>query len=155
MSYSRTGWLRWSFDGEKRWGDWRRLTETTIAGIPALPGAYALALPGGRGIQRLLDLDPHGVLDIGESDGLADRVWSLRGCMANPGATGHMAGWRLGALGLLKKIGCEPSELRIAWAPTRSKEEAYAEEGRAMRYYFEVFGELPPLNYKFNWSSFD
>jgi hypothetical protein len=42
----------------------------------------------------------------------------------------------------------------MRWVQTKSKREAHAYEGRVMLTYMLRHGELPPLNYKFNWSAF-
>jgi hypothetical protein len=35
-----------------------------------------------------------------------------------------------------------------------TKPEAYEWEGWLLKTYFELLGELPPLNYTFNWSAY-
>ncbi|MFI5302569.1 MAG: hypothetical protein ACHREM_31145 [Polyangiales bacterium] len=57
-----------------------------------------------------------------------------------------MAGWRLGTGGLLDRLGLKPSDLRFSWCGAASKDEAYRIEGTLLRGYYELFGELPPLN---------
>jgi len=65
-----------------------------------------------------------------------------------------MAGWRLGTLRLLKRLGVAAEDLLVDWHEVADKDEAYEWEGWLLRTYFQIFGELPPLNYKFNWSAF-
>jgi hypothetical protein len=62
-----------------------------------------------------------------------------------------MAGWRLGSFGLLERLGGKVDNLQFSYRKATSKEDAYRIEGQMLRVYFDIFGELPPLNYKFNW----
>jgi hypothetical protein len=142
------------FPSGEEWTDWRPLNSETLAAVPGQPGAYVLSLPAGLPLGRLLHADPHRLLDIGESSNLRRRLDSLRRCATEAGTPGHMAGWRLGTMGLLARLECSAEELRVSWRAARTKEEAYAHEGFILRAYFDLFGELPPLNYKFNWSAF-
>jgi hypothetical protein len=106
-------------------------------------------------IGRLLEDDLNGVLDIGESGQLRKRLQDLHRCASKPGEVGHMAGWRLGSFGLLTRLKVSVADLRVSWRPTGSKEEAYRVEGQMLRSYYDIFGELPPLNYKFNWTTWE
>lgn len=134
--------------------------DETVDLLTEEPGVYLLARASHAGslkphpIRRLLQADPHGLLDIGEAANLRRRLGQLRECVAQPGTLGHMAGWRLGHLGLLRKLGCESEDLLVSHFVVKTKEDAYGWEGWLLRTYFELFGELPPLNYKFNWSAF-
>lgn len=124
------------------------------------PGVYLLAIPLKRTsnepkpLGRFLATDPHGLVDIGEAENLWKRLCSLFDCTSNMGKTGHMAGWRLGSLGLLRKIGCKTEDLLVSWYHIKSKNKSYEREGTILKTYFELFGELPPLNYKYNWSAY-
>lgn len=145
-------WRDWRILSGAHWTDWLPLSPATIAIAPTTPGAYVLGLPPGPPMGRLLAEDPHRLLDIGESGNLKQRLASLRACASTPGRPGHMAGWRLGSLGLLEKLGATVDGLQVSWRSTETKEGAYAAEGLMLRLYFDIFGELAPLNYKFNWS---
>ncbi len=154
-------WKNWNFKSHGRFGSkWHRLTENTVKDSPEEPGVYLLARPKRQGgtsagpIGRLLADDPWGILDIGEAICLRTRIGQLRDCCANRGLQGHMAGWRLGTLRLIRRLDLDPDDLLVAWSKVGSKKEAYEWEGWLLRNYFRVFGELPPLNYKFNWSAF-
>lgn len=145
-------WRDWRFPSGADWNNWHPLSLATIDTAPTTPGAYVLGLPPGPPLGRLLALDPHRLLDIGESGNLRNRLANLRACASTAGRPGHMAGWRLGSMGLLDRLAATVDDLRVSWCATRTKEEAYAAEGRMLRLYFDIFGELAPLNYKFNWS---
>lgn len=58
-------------------------------------------------------------------------------------------------MGLLARLGLRADELRLSVCYAPSKEEAYRVEGTILRIYYGLFGELPPLNYKFNWSTWE
>lgn len=147
-------WQAWTFPDGENWTDWCMLSSSTLDAVPSQPGAYVLGLPEGLPLGRLLHADPHRLLDIGEASNLRRRLESLRRCARVPGTPGHMAGWRLGTMGLLARLECSVEELRVSWCVAPTKEDAYAREGFLLHTYFDLFGELPPLNYKFNWSAF-
>lgn len=149
-----SSWKRWDFEGAEAWSDWAPFTPETLESVPTSAGGYILGLPEGRIIHRVCGVDPHGILDIGEASALRSRLTALHRCASNERAKGHMAGWRLGTLGLLRVLGCSAKDLRLSWLETQDKEAAYRLEGDMLRLYLERFGEPPPLNYKFNWSSF-
>ena len=90
---------------------------------------------------------------VGESADLNKRLATLFLCASTKDQPGHMAGWRLGSLGLLERLELAPGDLRVSWCYAKSKGEAYRIEGTMLRMYYQHFGELPPLNHKFNWSS--
>ncbi|MEO7034455.1 MAG: hypothetical protein ABI548_11180 [Polyangiaceae bacterium] len=148
-------WNKWRFPGGDAWSDWHALEPATIEALAVKPGAYVVGLPESFGsLRRLLAADEHGLLDVGESGELRTRLRHLFRCATVKGQRGHMAGWRLGTGGLVDKLGITAQELRISWcyAEDGSDEEAYRLEGTILQSYFDLFGELPPLNYKFNWS---
>jgi hypothetical protein len=96
-------------------------------------------------MSRLLGVDEQGVLDIGESKNLRKRLRALAACASADGVKGHMAGWRYRYLQLHEKL---PGDLVVAW---RYGDESYKLEAVTMTNYVNAFGELPPLNYQFNW----
>lgn len=153
-------WKDWNFPNRGRFNDWSKLTIDTINSIKAKPGVYLLAIPLEKGslktisLGRFLATDPHGLIDIGEAQNVKQRIKTLFACATEEGTTGHMAGWRLKNLNILDRIGHQAEELLISWYYLKNKNEAYEWEGWLLKEYFELFGELPPLNYKFNWSSF-
>ena len=143
----------WNRSNSALWKDWNNgfRLEDAVARIPSgTSGAYLLGLMDERRksipITRLCGEDPHGVLDIGESDDLKDRLGKLSTCLTKEGARGHMAGWRYTFLRLKELL---PGDLYVCWC---SAEDSYELEGKMLWAYTSAFRELPPLNYKFNWS---
>jgi hypothetical protein len=152
-------WSDWKFEGADKWTDWECIENVKC---PPVAGAYVLGLrPRSEkeqtGLGRLLERDPHFILDIGESSNLQRRVATLLHCMSGKGNEGHMAGWRLGSMGLMEKLRAEPRDFRVSYcvAKKSAKDEAYRLESEILRAYYGIFGELPPLNYKFNWSTWE
>lgn len=152
MAVTLTDWRRWEFLGAGKWMQWLPLTDAVLAEVPEGAGAYIIGIRRDK-IGRLLADDPHAVVDIGESVRLRGRLRDFVRCAGNPGQEGHMAGWRLGKLGLLERLGVAVTDLRFTYRGARDKDDAYRIEGEMLRLYFELFGELPPLNYKYNWAT--
>jgi len=115
------------------------------------PGAYVIATD--KPVSRAIGVDDLGLLDVGESDGLRARLRDFKRCLTKRGDEGHMAGWRFAFFRFERHFPVE--SLRVRWTATTSKEKAYAMEGRILLEYIKLHGELPPLNYKFNWSEFE
>jgi len=63
-----------------------------------------------------------------------------------------MAGWRYCFFCLDRHF--KRANLRVRWIGTNNKQEGHAIEGQVLLTYLRNHTELPPLNYKFNWSSF-
>lgn len=133
------------------WSNWVPLDEVALkAGRrgwpPYEPGAYVLRACGVV-LRRMLGDDEHGVLDVGESRSLASRLYQLRACAMGNRRSGHMAGWRYAYLQLADRMPAH--SLEVAW---RVGADPYRLEAEVMKAYLDAFGELPPLNYKANWS---
>ncbi len=152
MAVTLTDWRRWDFQGAEQWMQWLPLTNVELDDVPVEAGAYIVGIRRDR-IGRLLADDPHAIVDIGESARLRGRLRDFVRCAGNPGQEGHMAGWRLGKLGLLERLGVTVADLRFTYCETQDKDGAYRMEGVMLRMYFDLFGELPPLNYKYNWAT--
>jgi len=131
------------------WSEWIPLTELDLGTIPNKPGTYVVATR--TPITRVLGSDPEGFLDVGESSTLRKRIASFLTCAQNPNAYGHMAGIRFALMrfGELFPV----STLWIRYAVLETKELAYAAEGALLKHYTQEHRELPPLNYKYNWSA--
>jgi len=151
MAVTLAEWAEWMFAGGEQWTDWLPLSETEFARVPEGEGAYVVGIKDRAKIGRLLEDDPHSVIDIGESMQLRERLRDCVRCAGCKGQRGHMAGWRLGSFGLLERLGGKVDNLQFSYRKATSKEDAYRIEGQMLRVYFDIFGELPPLNYKFNW----
>ncbi|MCA9579448.1 MAG: hypothetical protein KC668_28660 [Myxococcales bacterium] len=156
-SFTHDEWKKWTFKRGAEWTEWHALSpEVVEANVPTGPGVYVLGLgQRKRGVARLLGVDVHSVLDVGESGALRRRLLTLHRCVSTPGQTGHMAGWRLGTQGLLERMGVTVGQLRVSWCPVEDKRTAYGTEGQILQGYYHLFGELPPLNYKFNWATLE
>jgi len=126
--------------------EWLKLTEH-YASAPPGPGAYIICAD--REIQRAIGADEHGILTIGESENLRRRLAAFVRCAKNPGAAGHMAGWRFNYASFEQVFPLD--SLWVSWYPTPDKATAYAKEGQMLALYLAEHFELPPLNYKFNW----
>ncbi len=133
------------------WTGWHNLTGIDWDTVPAQCGAYIVA--SARPISRAVGIDQEGFLDVGESVDLAERLRAFNRCATNPGKTGHMAGWRFAHLRLSRHFPIE--QLRVRWRTVATKDDAYSLEGEILRAYVTQHGELPPLNYKFNWDHID
>ena len=65
-----------------------------------------------------------------------------------------MAGWRYAYFGHAQHFPL--SSLRVKWSAAQSKRGAYRAEGKLLLLsYLKRYCELPPLNYKSNWSTLD
>lgn len=134
---------------DKRWTKWVGLHDAVSGrAIGAGPGAYVIR--AGRPIHRAVGTDKLGIIDIGESTGLRSRLRAFAKCASTPGAQGHMAGWRYADLGMDTIFPL--AELLVRWCDLQSKDEAVKVEAEVMTKYIKIHYELPPLNYKFNWS---
>jgi hypothetical protein len=144
--------LMFDWDG---WTEWTPLTaldlSTDRSPVPKKPGAYVVATD--RPVSRAVGTDTEGFLDVGESGKLRDRLWGFQECVTNRGAEWHRAGWRFAFFRFERHF--PVSSLRVRWRATDTKSEAYRLEGQLLLVYLTRHGELPPLNYKFNWDSFE
>jgi len=132
------------------------LTKANAETAPRKPGTYIARVitPDGRPrvIQRCVSQDPDGILDIGESGNLRRRLKTFVRCISDPTAHqgGHMAGWRYSYLGMRAHFPVDRME--FTFRVVGSKAKASGLEGKLLRAYVAAHFELPPLNYKFNWS---
>jgi hypothetical protein len=133
------------------WTNWTPLVGLDVSNVPEGPGAYVVATD--RPINRAVGVDPEGFLDVGESGKLSNRLWGFRECITVRGAGWHSAGWRFAFFRFDRHFPI--ASLRVRWAATRTKAKAYRAEGQLLLSYLLRHGELPPLNYKFNWQSFE
>ena len=138
----------------KHW-DWSGWTEDWLPLLdayktaPDLPGVYIIAAD--RAIHRLVGVDEHGILDIGESDSLQARLSAFVGCARGTRQAGHSAGWRFLDNKFAEHFPLE--SLWVSWRTAHNKEEAHAGESQYLSTYLSLHYELPPLNHQFNWSA--
>lgn len=116
---------------------------------PSGPGVYMIV--ANREIHRAVGIDEHGILDVGESDNLNERLASFVGCARGTRAAGHMAGWRFLEFGFENQFPLD--SLLVSWYEVSDKDAAYAKEGEILSQYYLQHFELPPFNFKFNWSN--
>ena len=128
---------------------WIPLTYDETKRAPATPGVYQIRCRG-KAIPRMLGVDEEGILTIGESVSIQRRL-GLFLYSAEGKKGGHAAGWRFNFLQLVNK-GFPIDSLEFRWAHAPDKKAAYSMEGCLLADYLGRFGELPPLNYKANWS---
>lgn len=136
-----------------RLSGWRSLTESELWQVPDGPGVYEVRCPGPP-IPRALAKDHEMILDIGESKNLQTRLLGFLRCALGRSKTGHMAGWRFAHLSrrLSFRRRFPVRNLEFRWRERRTKKAANDAECARMQRYLRRFGELPPLNYKFNWA---
>jgi len=129
---------------------WRKLIEFENAWyqIPQKAGVYVIS--AGKNIHRTVGVDKVGIIDIGETVNLRNRIKSFLYCAKGEKKKGHMAGWRYHHLPYSKYFPIE--SLLIQWKEIDDKDSARKEESRLMDVYVREHLELPPLNYSFNWS---
>lgn len=135
----------------EKWSSWLPLTREGIKNAPWNAGAYLLRVRQGEkgrvpALPRLLGRDPNAILDIGQSGVIRMRLLRFLACSADNDARGHMAGWRYRYLKLHERL---PGRLEFCFV---TGVDPVKMEARLMTEYLNQFGELPPLNYKFNWS---
>jgi hypothetical protein len=131
--------------------NWYNLEKEEIRKIPPKPGVYKISRfdkdDNPIEITRFFGIDKEGIIDIGESHNLRERLMNFKRNIEN-GKGGHMAGWRYYFLKLHNKVPI----LKFNYEVCNTKEEAYKKEHAMMKKYLDEHKELPPLNYKYNWS---
>jgi hypothetical protein len=132
------------------WIDWLQLCALKSSDIPTEPGAYLVATRSP--LNRAAGTDSDGVIDIGESNHLRSRIMSFIGCATGKRKEGHMAGWRYFNFDFDTIFPFD--SLWIRWTTVKTKEDAYKVEGELLHSYIDIYKELPPLNYKFNWTGY-
>ncbi|MEM6394443.1 MAG: hypothetical protein AAF797_16880 [Planctomycetota bacterium] len=133
------------------WTPWEKLSAIDVSTLNPGPGNYVIA--AARPLARAHGIDRYGLLTIGESSGLQQRIRDFIRCATREGQEGHIAGWRYNYFGFDSVFPFK--SLLIRWQAAESKAEANKIEAQTMRSYLDDHFELPPLNYKFNWSGWD
>lgn len=132
------------------WSDWASFDSLDFKRVSVGSGAYVIV--ANSALRRVVGTDTEGILHVGEATKLRERIRCFLRCAgsSNASITGHMAGWRFSYLKMASVFPLQ--RLRVRWKATATKEDAYSLEGDILRRYSAIHFELPPLNYKFNWS---
>jgi len=98
-------------------------------------------------IPRFLDKDKEGILQIGSSGNVRERLKRFRGA-ADGKEYPHSAGKRLALVKKLNPFKKTYEEFKIEYHFRRLEHERRAkeEEDKLLKCYFRKFGEAPPLN---------
>lgn len=135
------------FDNWSGWCDWIKLPDVDWNEIPTGPGTYMIAAR--HTLRRAVEDDPEGILDIGMSKSLRNRLNQFCRCAGDRDRTGHMAGWRYARYNMNQHFPLDT--LYICWRIAATTEEAAREEGRLIEEYVKQHMESPPLNYSASW----
>jgi hypothetical protein len=108
------------------------------------PGAYKIVCS--EEIRRLRGADPEGILVIGESVNLRNRVGQFIRTVIDEKNSSHSEGVTFYNLGMSTRF--PVSTLRFKFAVTGTKAEAEALEAKTMKAYEDRHWEFPPLNFK-------
>lgn len=152
LEFERQRLSNFDWTGWTGWVAWPELDAQNFRQAPETRGAYVIAAP--RAINRAIGADTEGFLDIGETGESAARtvrrrLREFKKCATTRLYEKHAAGYRFAYFYFARFFPLD--SLRVRWISTRTKEEAYRAEGRLLLTYLYRHGELPPLNYKFNW----
>ncbi|MCK4340635.1 MAG: hypothetical protein KAY37_02785 [Phycisphaerae bacterium] len=131
------------------WEQWTNFKSLSFSTVPTGAGAYVIATD--RPLQRAVGTDADGIIDVGQSAHLRQRLRAFRSCATNRYREGHMAGWRFGVFRLAHHFPLDT--LLVRWKATRDADEARGVEADLMFQYFRCHTELPPLNYSFTWAN--
>ncbi|MBF0305750.1 MAG: hypothetical protein HQL41_08900 [Alphaproteobacteria bacterium] len=129
------------------WTDWKLLIGLEWKEVPKGPGTYMIAAD--HPLNRAVGTDQEGILDIGKSKGLRDRLKRFQHCASTPEKRGHMAGRRFALYEMTSHFPME--SLYVSWRPAASEDLAAREEGRLLDEYVKQHMESPPLNYSASW----
>ena len=137
-----------------RWNKWLDIDNYAV--IPSSPGVYRIRLIDSAGhspvpVKRLLCQDEDGLLVIGESKDLRNRLKEFhKVTKEKTGFLRHSAGDRL-LLNLIfrhisSKAFFDNKGLEVSFTKAQDKAGAQRLEELLLKVYFIQFGELPPLN---------
>jgi len=131
------------------WSDWIPFLEINRHNIPERPGVYIIRYSQIKGapakVSRAYGIDKQGILSIGETSNLRDRLRGFyRTIKGNRRSSNHAASWYYVSCRydrFFKKEG-----LQFRFKVTNTKEEAEREEFILLAKYRNKFLDLPPLN---------
>lgn len=114
--------------------------------IPEVGGVYHIYCYKGKKpitINRVLGIDKQGILYIGKSDNLRERLRMLwRVLNPNLKATAHTFGTKYNGNNKLKKV----FPLKTLSVSFKTTSEPKNLETKLLNQYFDKFGEVPPMN---------
>lgn len=132
----------------EKWSEWQSLNIENIRNLPTSPGCYKISCS--KPINRLFGTDDEGILNIGESKDLNQRLDQFIKAVTIPDhmdivkGDNHSAGGKFSLLRLQEEFPVE--SLRFKFAITESKEEAERLEAKELERYEDSYLEFPPLN---------
>lgn len=138
-----------------KWSGWQDILSIKEVGtLGNGPGVYKIRLADSAkrpiSIGRFLHEDKSGLLAIGESKHLAERIREFKGGWQSGRFGRHPAGDRM-FLASVYKYSClqtshQNSILQVCVMKCANKEAAQDQEEKLLKDYFIDYGELPPLN---------
>jgi hypothetical protein len=126
---------------------WKPLNEKSIETLKEVAGVYWIR--SNMKIKRLFGVDNQGLLMIGASKNLHDRIWAFY--VASTGqrkSMQHIEGQRYHYFKIRK---LHKGELEFKYQKTKNKKEAFAKENMLLEQYEIRHKELPPLNKTGGW----
>ena len=131
------------------WSSWISFSEVDRYHIPEKPGVYEIRCVSGRGkpieIYRVYGVDEHGILSIGETSNLSDRLHGFRRTIQpHTKRSSHAAGYYYVSLGYSRVF--KKENLQFKYKVTGTKKQAQKEEFILLCKYRSQFLDLPPLN---------
>lgn len=136
-----------------RWDRWQDIIcIEDFTELCVWPGVYEIRLSASDGqplnIPRLLANDAEGILTIGESKNVAERVRSFYKA-SNGYHSAHSEAERMYLVKFwteFQKSVYRGSKIQVRSLRLRNKADAEERKERLLKLYFKKFGELPPLN---------
>lgn len=125
------------------WKEWLTLDQKTIETcVPHDPGVYKIACA--RSLPRLVGWDQDGILVIGESKDLNNRINQFFRTITRPRTLIHSEGVTFHNLGMEDHFPI--STLRFKFVIAEGKQEAEKLEALELKAYEDIHKEFPPLN---------
>jgi len=138
-----------------RWSGWLNLGELQASkwkGLPTSPGLYWLAAVDGsqsRPLVRVVRTDGEGTIYIGRSmSSIRGRIKTFWKCATDAMEEGHIAGWRYARSSLRRRFPLQCLAVSYLKLP---ESKVMREEAENLHWYWNRFGELPPLNFSLPW----
>lgn len=127
-------------------GCWTLMDNSWKPHVQAVPGTYRLRVradAGWRVVGRAGGDDSEGVLDIGTTKNLSNRLYTLRHAILN-GRASHAAGIKFNIYDFKDVFPHDALRIEVVQLPTENHAEAL--ELGLLEHYLYRFKDLPPLN---------